>query len=222
MPHQGKSTGLTISSNPFFCFLLYFRPDNFIATPPPLATLDCQLQAMGFKALVDPARRLPGIKPQNAVFRVVNALREMRDEPILPECLLNRRVLDDLDLAQQRDAVAAQKIADAGFRILPEMPCLGGVSPGGHPDRPDSFRLDLGDYANARITFLIDGRQRHDLAFRQQFFRLVDHGFFHNKPPPAFLFEHLFCMNSIAKAKAVVKRTHKLLAFLHIYIFFPI
>ena len=122
---------------------------------------------MGFKTLIDPARRLPGIKPQNAVFRIVDALREVRDKPILPEFALHHRILDDLDLAQQRDAVAAQKIADAGFGILPEMPCLGGVGPGGHPDRPDSFRLDLGHYANARIPFLIDGRQCHDLALRQ-------------------------------------------------------
>ena len=35
----------------------------------------------------------------------------MRDKPILPKVPLDRRVMYDLDLAQQRDAVAAQIIA---------------------------------------------------------------------------------------------------------------
>ena len=113
---------------------------------------------MGFKALINPARRLQGVKAQNAVFRIARALGEMRNKPILPEFPLRRRVLDNLDLAQQSDAVAAQIIADTGFRILPEMRSLGGVGPCGHPDRPDSRRLDLGDYTNPRIFLLIDGR----------------------------------------------------------------
>jgi hypothetical protein len=143
MPHHSKINGFDEIVKPVFLPFCYGFAQISLLRRHRLATPGRHLQAMGFKALIDPTCRLPGIKPQNAVFRIVDSLGKMGDEPILPKFPFHRRVLDNLDLAQQRDAVAAQKIADASFRILPEMPGLGGVGPGGHPDRPDSCRLIL-------------------------------------------------------------------------------
>ena len=58
------------------------------------------------------------IKLQNAVFRIGGALGKMGDEPVLPQLLPDHRIVDDCDIAQQRDAIAAGKIANAGFGIL--------------------------------------------------------------------------------------------------------
>ena len=117
---------------------------------------------MRLKTLIDPAGRLVRIKLQNAVFRIGGALGKMGDEPVLPQLLPDHRIVDDCDIAQQRDAIAAGKIANAGFGILLEVPRLGGVAAGRHPDRPDPLRLDLGHHANAGIAVLRDGVNAND------------------------------------------------------------
>jgi hypothetical protein len=143
----------------------------------------------------------------------------MRNKPILPKLLFDRRVMNNLNFAKQRDAVAARKIANAGFGILLKVSGLGGVGPGGHPYRPDSLRPDLGQYANPRVALFVDGRQCHYLAFRQQFFRLADHVFSQNKSPPDFYllvlpqapaaheYRTYVCIYSIADESARVKQT---------------
>ena len=108
-----------------------------------------------------------GFKLQNAIFRVGGALREMGDEPVLPQLLPNRRIVDDRDVAEQRDAVAAGKIAHAGFGVLLEVTRLGGAAAGRHPDLPDPLGLNFGHHANTRIALLRDRSERHHLAFRQ-------------------------------------------------------
>ena len=92
---------------------------------------------------------------------------EMGDEPVLPQFLPDRRIVDDRDVAEQRDAIATSIVADAGFGVLLEVARLGRVAAGRHPDRFDSVGLDLGHRANPRITVLSDRCERHHLAFRQ-------------------------------------------------------
>ena len=122
---------------------------------------------MRLKTLLDPAGRLIRVKLQNAVFRVSRALGEVGDEPVLPQFLPDRRIVDDRDASQQRDAVATSIIANAGFGVLLEVARLGGVAAGRHPDRFYPVGLDLGHRANARVPFLRDRCERHHLAFRQ-------------------------------------------------------